>query len=658
MLDPLLPVTKDGVLFGPRLVPRGRERSYTLANRVAFELSFDLRDDQAGGRSEKLLFVRCVRLDGNSTSHSWPLYGLLYFNGKAIESFQFPKDLVSCKRKDTPKQLPPNLCLAGTNRILILRSTSQRSLNDRQKALLREDELNAYVFAVVEVENLSVEQLVSRVVATSRVGLQEARKEFMERVERQLGSSLEDDCICDESSLSVPCSDPYLPNTVMSIPAFGVNCRHVQRFDLRRFVQMNERARLWKCPYCNQKLLELRVDSYYEALLAAVRPLNLRHLEVSVDRSGKFSINNLYKATFEGDGFKIALEMGREKKVAKAEVKVVQVKPELKEASERVVKKAEENCPPCDGVILIDDDSDVEEIIKVQYESDIKIKDKQDERQQNNPNENHLDDSDEVIIVSESSPRKPIEQTTLPYTPMDSGIKLQSKPRPKIFECRMVAPEKPPNPVQARNEQVRNEYVAINEQLLKAKKLEKNGLLPRKRAMCFQTAGDELREWEPFMCFARRHEQEKHSALYQAKNKKLKICSKCDTNAFNEGVSVEALGLCQQHFLSSSASMNANGESLLVLPGAKVPESGKPTQSHSLHVGDQLKFYQFQAYCQQLARSFPHYASALNSRLWRSSFASGPAPCGTLGPECARGLSDVSRSDLHANCGVQKPAKI
>eukprot|EP00826_Nyctotherus_ovalis_P036087 TRINITY_DN3172_c0_g2_i2.p1 TRINITY_DN3172_c0_g2~~TRINITY_DN3172_c0_g2_i2.p1 ORF type:complete len:176 (+),score=28.04 TRINITY_DN3172_c0_g2_i2:179-706(+) len=175
--------------------------------------------------------------------------------------------------------------------------------------------------------------------------------------------------------------------------------------------------------------------------------------------------------------------------------------------------------------------------------------------------------------------------------------------------------------------------------------------------MCFQAASDELREWESFKCFAQRHEQEKDSALCQVKNKKMKICSKCDTNALSESVSVEALKSCQEHVLCSNTSTNATGDSLLVLPTSRNPKPNKPAQLPP-SASDQLRLYQFQAYCQQLARSFPHYAAALNTQLWCSKFGLGAFGGSQSEVDRVRAVSDASRSGLSGSCSVQKPAKV
>ena len=69
---------------------------------------------------------------------------------------------------------------------------------------------------------------------------------------------LDDECICEESSVKINCTDPYLPMTIIKVPVYGKRCRHIQSFDLETFIRMNGRMKLWNCPHCIEKVF----DSY------------------------------------------------------------------------------------------------------------------------------------------------------------------------------------------------------------------------------------------------------------------------------------------------------------------------------------------------------------------------------------------------------------
>ena len=115
----------------------------------------------------------------------------------------------------------------------------------------------------------------------------------MEKLNTLLGTNIDDDeCICEENTLELPCTDPYLPGTMMRTPVYSKVCKHLQCFDLERFIKMNERMKRWTCPHCSEKAIELIVNTYLEALLVTIRPLDLDIPKIVVDRDGDFKVND------------------------------------------------------------------------------------------------------------------------------------------------------------------------------------------------------------------------------------------------------------------------------------------------------------------------------------------------------------------------------
>ncbi|KAF0742239.1 E3 SUMO-protein ligase PIAS3-like [Aphis craccivora] len=55
------------------------------------------------------------------------------------------------------------------------------------------------------------------------------------------------------NSLVVTLNDP-LTTTRMTLPARGVECKHIQCFDAMKFLKINENMQTWKCPICRGKL--------------------------------------------------------------------------------------------------------------------------------------------------------------------------------------------------------------------------------------------------------------------------------------------------------------------------------------------------------------------------------------------------------------------
>ena len=106
-------------------------------------------------------------------------------------------------------------------------------------------------------------------------------------------------------SVKINCTDPYLPMTIIKVPVYGKRCRHIQSFDLETFIRMNGRMKLWNCPHCIEKVFDLEVDTYFEALLSAIQNFSTNIPEIAVDQNGNFKINNEFNVVYETDKFVI-----------------------------------------------------------------------------------------------------------------------------------------------------------------------------------------------------------------------------------------------------------------------------------------------------------------------------------------------------------------
>ena len=302
-LDPLFEFKE--IILGPCIVPALNEKLNSFINRTVYEKSFKVTQKQLDAKE---LYIRCIRLDGKDSGHSWPLHCHLYINGKLIEKFTLPKDQASQKRKDFPKLIKSEYCTVGVNQILLIRLNTNKELTEKQMKLLESDSIHPYAFAVVKAKHVTEELFVERVRTEHRLNLEESRKVFMNKLSEQCKINYSDDCICEAALIKVPCTDPYLPGTMMTTPVYGKRCKHLQSFDLERFVRMNGRMNLWKCPYCFEKAFELEVDTYYETLLKAIKEADISNPEITVDCNGHFHINNTYKAIFQDNKLLITKE--------------------------------------------------------------------------------------------------------------------------------------------------------------------------------------------------------------------------------------------------------------------------------------------------------------------------------------------------------------
>ncbi|PAA51352.1 hypothetical protein BOX15_Mlig033988g1, partial [Macrostomum lignano] len=67
-----------------------------------------------------------------------------------------------------------------------------------------------------------------------------------------------------------------LSRTRIELPVRGLDCRHVQCFDARTYLSMNERKSTWRCPCCDRPapFASLRVDAHFQSVLADA-PVNV-----------------------------------------------------------------------------------------------------------------------------------------------------------------------------------------------------------------------------------------------------------------------------------------------------------------------------------------------------------------------------------------------
>ncbi len=99
----------------------------------------------------------------------------------------------------------------------------------------------------------------------------------------------DDDIVATCTMLSVRCP---LGLVVIQLPARGLQCQHLQCFDLRTFLMNNRvaRSRAWECIVCYKKLSisDLRIDPFLKELLAQIsNDEDLEEVEIFPDASWK-----------------------------------------------------------------------------------------------------------------------------------------------------------------------------------------------------------------------------------------------------------------------------------------------------------------------------------------------------------------------------------
>ena len=577
-LDLFLPVTPDGILVPPRIVPIMNQSFNSHCNKTQYEVTFELTKEQFLSKSSKEIYIRCIKLDGKSMEHAWPLYGRLCINSKVIETFWFPKDLVSCKRNDQPRLFKYENFKVCLNKLLIVRSNSMKGLNEKQKKLLAEDEKNQYVFSMMEVECLNVKLLIERILASNKPTIEESRKIFMEKLESQYKNIYNDECICEEPFIEVPWSDPYLPETIIEIPAYGKYCKHIQPFDLTRFIQMNERAKLWKCPYCNEKILDIVVDTYYQEFLSIIKGLNLQSLKITVNRDGEFYMNNDSKVIFVNNAFSIT-NLNNPNSMHD----VINFEEQKNEGMASKIQGSKEGIENKSNDNVIMDGCTPMTMEKSQKDSEKKVED---------PN-----DSDDVIFVSENAPSRLSNKANLqsslahksnPLLPAKKRSKCnstklhESKNKNGFINPMMMQPE---NFEQVINEfhklhgiQLKYKYKSLYDSILEKKSLieanQTEFTLPNKKYNYPQSTTERLENFESFNSFVKRMKSVQEDGYYIPSKKiakKIKpLCGlyieKTKPIILDNSHLTEPLKYCEENFLRKDDLKFEIGNSWIGLP--------------------------------------------------------------------------------------------
>lgn len=114
-----------------------------------------------------------------------------------------------------------------------------------------------YVVSVVLVKLLKSDDLAVQIAEISTLGVEASKKKIMARFDSQKDVGL------SEFKVDLLCKLTYTP---MKNPARGINCEHVDCFDLLFYLKSMESSmiRKWVCPLCKKYCPRLEVDEYLQ----------------------------------------------------------------------------------------------------------------------------------------------------------------------------------------------------------------------------------------------------------------------------------------------------------------------------------------------------------------------------------------------------------
>eukprot|EP00347_Sterkiella_histriomuscorum_P009886 403339497 len=204
--------------------------------------------------------IRCIRLDGVGYEHCFPKFGQLSFNNDNPKNFMI--------------QDPPNDTKKRKDDILDITSMIKRPKN-KIEFYQEQKNFDGYfnhpghvcgIFIVKIIQPYDVINFIS----TQRI---EQAAVSLQRADQFFGKSSnnnDDQDICEietemahQVSISTLCPITRKP---INNPARGELCKHLDCFDLETYINMNHKAKRWKCPSCNKRAHVLNIDPYFQKI--------------------------------------------------------------------------------------------------------------------------------------------------------------------------------------------------------------------------------------------------------------------------------------------------------------------------------------------------------------------------------------------------------
>eukprot|EP00026_Physarum_polycephalum_P001264 Phypoly_transcript_01265.p1 GENE.Phypoly_transcript_01265~~Phypoly_transcript_01265.p1 ORF type:complete len:798 (+),score=125.42 Phypoly_transcript_01265:116-2395(+) len=261
-VDPFLEI--ETTLVSVRLKSFAESRGRPTS--IAFNIPDSYLNSVRAGTSR--VIVRSFEIHNNlahvSHPHSWPPDCTLSING-AYMSLGIKKQTKPNAPPHPDKPLDVSKeCRQGRNTVDITTSSSRQ-----------------YAVVIDVMRVISVDTLVDVVTKNKTVSFESAKK----TLSLALGGD-DKDIAALHTTVSLQCP---LGRTPLIIPVKSLACRHIQCFDLRNYLMMNQRTPSWKCPVCSAvaNTTNLVIDAYFTELLRNVD--NQIVSEIHIDPSGNWS---------------------------------------------------------------------------------------------------------------------------------------------------------------------------------------------------------------------------------------------------------------------------------------------------------------------------------------------------------------------------------
>ena len=185
------------------------------------------------------------------------------------------------QKKRTPNQ-PVNRFFRTID-ITYLLKKDNHSVNDQRIKIYwtnTQSEQRKYYIGIYVVEQKKMDDLFEDLIQSRTL----SEDYTTDMIKSKLQTS-DEDFQYETNSLVVSLKCPLMASRI-SLPGRSTTCSHVQCFDLKSYLVMNENKPLWTCPVCSQKAAfeSLRVDSLFRKIISE----NCEILEVSFNQDGSW----------------------------------------------------------------------------------------------------------------------------------------------------------------------------------------------------------------------------------------------------------------------------------------------------------------------------------------------------------------------------------
>ncbi|XP_025203206.1 E3 SUMO-protein ligase PIAS2-like [Melanaphis sacchari] len=116
---------------------------------------------------------------------------------------------------------------------------------------------NNYALAMYIVKKISVDTLVKKLKGKEAKSSEKTKSDIIKKL-----ANFDPDLTVTHDIFSLICP---LSKTRMKLPAKSIYCNHLQCFDAKTFIIMNEKKATWKCPICKISCLydDIQIESYF-----------------------------------------------------------------------------------------------------------------------------------------------------------------------------------------------------------------------------------------------------------------------------------------------------------------------------------------------------------------------------------------------------------